>query len=310
MEKKLESKSLDMEVESKALFMGFLINLFMGMAGWYMFIKTDIDALFLDANFSLISALGCIVAILISRYSEKKTKYFPNGLYFLEPLYATLKGVLSLSLIIIAAYSACIKLYDFLFLDKGKILEMGNILYYSLLMTFLCFLLAGVFFKYNKKINNRSTMLSSETKASYIDGIISLGLGGAILLITFLPKSGNTLFIYYIGDALITIILIIFTINTPMEALKESFIEVMNGVIRKGKVKKDIEKIIAQKNDNYSNLKIEKINIHKVGKSINVVLKIAVVDENKSVSEILEFKENLFKVLEIDFKNISLNIVL
>ncbi|MBS9776302.1 MAG: cation transporter [Fusobacterium sp.] len=310
MEKKLESKSLDMEVESKALFIGFLINLFMGMAGWYMFIETDIDALFLDGNFSLISAFGCIIAILISKYSEKKTKYFPNGLYFLEPLYATLKGLLSLFLILVATDSALVKLYNFLFLDVGTMLELENILYYSLLMTFLCFLLAGVFFKYNKKIDDRSTILSTESKSSYVDGIISLGLGIAIVLVTFLPKSGNTLFVYYIGDALLTIFLVIFTIKTPLRALKESFIEVMNGVIRKGKVKKDIEKIIAQKNDNYNNLKIEKINIHKVGKSINVVLKIAVVDENKSVSEILEFKENLFKVLEIDFKNISLNIVL
>ncbi len=281
----------------------------MGLAGWYMFLKTDIDALFLDANFSLISALGCIAAILISKYSDKKTKRFPNGMHFLEPLYATLKGFLSLSLIVIAGISAIYKLYDFLFLDKGTILEMGDILYYSLLMIFLCFLLSFVFKFFNKKIDERSTMLGVESKASFVDGVISFGLGIAILLITFLPKEGNTLFVYYIGDAVITIFLIIFTISTPIDAFKESFTEVMYGTIRKGEVKNYIEKTIELENNNFKYLMINNVNIHKVGKKLDVVVNLSV-NYNVEVGEILNFRIKLLKTLQEKYKNVGLNIIL
>ncbi len=304
---KLE-KNMDVKAEIKALLIGFFINLFMGIAGWYMFLKTDIDALFLDGNFSLISALGCIAAIVISKYSDKKTKRFPYGMYFLEPLYATLKGFLSLTLIVIAGVSAIEKLYNFLFLDKGKILEMGDILYYSLLMTFLCFLLSFVFAVYNKKIGKRSTMLGVESKASFIDGIISLGLGIAILLITFLPKEGNTLFVYYIGDALITIFLIIFTIRTPIDAFKESFTEVMYGTIKIGEIKKYIENAIKIENDDFENLYINNVYIHKVGKKLDVLISLSANNDTTTIKEILDFKASLYSSLQDKYKNIEINI--
>lgn len=297
------------KIESKALLIGFFINLFMGIAGWYMFLQTDIDALFLDGNFSLISALGCIAAIVISKYSDKETKRFPNGMYFLEPLYATLKGLLSLALIAIAGFSAINKLYNYLFLDQGKILEMGDILYYSLLMTFLCFLLSGVFAGYNKKISNRSTMLGVEAKASFVDGIISLGLGVAILLITFLPKEGNTLFVYYIGDALITVLLIIFTIKTPIEAFKESFTEVMNGVIRKGEVKTSIEHIIQFENSKATMVLVKQINIHKVGKKLEVAINLSVENTAYKVTDLLNFRKALLEALEQKYSNVVLNLI-
>ncbi len=301
--------NIDITIESKALLIGFFINLFMGIAGWYMFLKTDIDALFLDGNFSLISALGCLAAIIISKYSDKKTKKFPYGMYFLEPLYATLKGLLSLTLIVIAGFSAVEKLYNFLFLDKGKILEMGKILYYSLFMTFLCFLLSFVFGKYNKRIGGRSTMLGVESKASFVDGVISLGLGVAILLITLLPKEGNTLFVYYIGDALITIFLIIFTIRTPIDAFKESFTEVMYGTIKKGEIKKYIENVIKMKNDDFKNLYINNVYIHKVGKKLDVLISLSVNDDNNTtIKEILNFKDSLYSSLQDKYKNIEISI--
>ncbi len=303
-------QSIESKVEGRALLIGFFINLFMGIAGWYMFLKTDIDALFLDGNFSLISALGCIAAILISKYSDKKTKRFPNGMYFLEPLYATLKGLLSLILIAIAGVSAVSKLYDYLFLDKGKILEMGDILYYSLLMTFLCFLLSFIFGVYNKKINERSTMLGVESKASFVDGVISLGLGIAILLITLLPKEGNTLFVYYIGDALITVLLIIFTIKTPIDAFKESFTEVMYGTIRKGEIKSYIEDTIKDENVNFKYLIINNVNIHKVGKKLDVVVNLGVENTAIATEEILNFRTKLLETLEKEYQKVGLNIIL
>lgn len=300
----------DIKIEIKALWIGFIINLFMGIFGWYMFITTDVDALFLDANFSLISAIGCISAIVISKYSDKETKHFPNGMHFLEPLYATLKAILSLGLIIIAGISAVLKLYDFFFLNKGVMLEIGYIFYYSVLMVILSFLLSLIFYIYNKKINYRSIMLTVESKASFIDGIISLGVGVAILLVTVLPKKGNIIFIYYIADSILTIILIIITLHSPIEGLKDSFIELMNGVIRKKTVKNDIEKIINEKREIYNNIKIEKINIHKMGKKLNIFITLSVLDSNMYIQNIIYFRNELLESLKKDFTNFKLNIII
>lgn len=303
-------QSRESKAESRALLFGFFINLFMGMAGLYVFMKTDIDAIFLDGSFSLISALGCIAAILISKYSDRKTKRFPNGMYFLEPLYASFKGLLSLVLLVAVGISAVSKLYDYLFLDHGKMLEMGDILYYSLLMTFLCFLLGGVFAVYNRKINGRSTMLDVEAKASFVDAIISLGIGVAVLLITLLPKEGNTLFVYYVGDAVMALVLIIFMIKTPFDAFRESFTEVMNGVIRKGKVKASIDAIVKLENSKADAVLVKAINIHKVGKKLEVVLNVSVEDGDYKAVDLIRFREKLLHALRQKYTNVFLSLII
>ncbi len=287
----------EIKVETKALLIGFLLNLLMGIAGWYMYLKTDIDALFLDGNFSLISALGCVAAIFISQYSHKATARFPDGMHFLEPLYGTLKGLLSLVLIVIAGISAVVKLYNYLFLDQGTMLAMGDILYYSLLMTVMCLAMGIIFWRLNKSINHRSTMLGVEAKAALVDGFISLGLGVAILLIILLPKQGNTVFVYYIGDALITLVMIIFMINIPIKTLKESFIELVFGVIKSNAMKHEIENIIHD-TKRYDNIYINGINIYKTGKNILVLVKVSFADEGECIQNVLDFKREILSKIQ------------
>ncbi len=129
-------------------------------------------------------------------------------------------------------------------------------------------------------------------------------------MITFLPKEGNTLFVYYIGDALITLLLIIFTIRTPIDAFKESFTEVMYGTIRKGEVKSYIENTIKDENTNFKNLIIKNVNIHKVGKKLDVVINVSVDDKNTNIGEILNFRMKLLSVLQEKYNNAGLNIIL
>ncbi len=292
---------IETKVETKALLIGFFINLIMGLAGWYIFLKTDIDALFLDGNFSLISAIGCIVAIFISKYSHKRTERFPDGMYFLEPLYSTIMGLLSLILIVIASKSAVIKLYNYLFLNQGTMLEMGGIFHYSVLMTVLCLAMAFTFWRLNKTIGNRSTILDIEGKTAFVDGFISLGLGVAILLITLLPKQGNTLFVYYVGDALITIVMIIFMINIPIKALKESFIELVFGVIKPNAMKQEIETIIHD-SKRFDNILINDIHIYKTGKNILVLITICFTDDGEPIKHALDFKQEVFDKIQEKYK--------
>jgi predicted Co/Zn/Cd cation transporter (cation efflux family) len=63
--------------------------------GWFsrniwVFSVTKIQAIFIDGVFSLIGLISLILAAVLSKESRRKTKSYPDGLVFLEPLYAIL----------------------------------------------------------------------------------------------------------------------------------------------------------------------------------------------------------------------------
>ena len=54
----------------------------------------------------------------------------------------------------------------------------------------MCFLsLMFLFSSKNKKINNKSTILTVETKASKIDGFMTIAVGIALVLTTFVSEN-------------------------------------------------------------------------------------------------------------------------
>ncbi|HCS93088.1 MAG TPA: hypothetical protein DIW15_00055 [Bavariicoccus seileri] len=68
--------------ERKGLLIGIVINLIMGVAGVWVYELTKIQALFVDAYFTIIALVSGVAAIIISRVSPRKTKRFPQGLFF------------------------------------------------------------------------------------------------------------------------------------------------------------------------------------------------------------------------------------
>lgn len=105
-------------IEKKALIITVIVNTIITGAGIWVFLATKMNALFLDCFFSFAALLSTVFAAIISKISKKKTRHYPDGIYFLEALYAILKSLLTLSLLIVAATSAGISAFDYF--SNGK----------------------------------------------------------------------------------------------------------------------------------------------------------------------------------------------
>ena len=64
------------QIERNTLLVGVIVNLIMSGVGLWVFLVTDIQALFLDFFFSFIATLSAISALVISKASKRKTKYY------------------------------------------------------------------------------------------------------------------------------------------------------------------------------------------------------------------------------------------
>lgn len=295
------------KVEVSALKIGVLVNLIMAIAGWVAFSVTGSEALLLDGNFSFISSLTTVGAVLIIKSKHKRTVVFPYGRYFYESFFTLSKGILILGLTVAALFQNVIKILDFI---EGKSLEKlktGPILIYMGLMLILCFGTA-FFYRYkNKKINNRSSILGVETKASLIDGYMTIAIGIALVLTTIVPDSSNFSFLLYIGDAIVVILMCFFLLRIPFEVIKEGFIELGGGSLQDENLLKNIEKVI----DQYipESIKIIKFHASRTGSSHLLLIYAKPKGTEVNVKIIETFRLNLFENLEKDLPNPEIEIV-
>lgn len=70
-----------------------------------------------------------------------------------------------------------------------------------------------------------TTFYFSGSEATLLDGILSLGIGLAFLLIMFVPEGSSVSFLISIGDAIIVLIMCLIFLRIPFKIIKDSFIE-------------------------------------------------------------------------------------
>lgn len=176
-------------IEQHTLMAGILANLFMGAAGMAAYYTSQIEALFVDAYFTVISLISGLVAIFISKLSTKVSKRFPNGLFILEPIFSLAQSLLTIVLLVSALATVSWNAYKYFAYGQGKIMDVGPIIPYEIIMLLLSFSLSAYYNQQNKKINESSTMLVAETKGTLIDGIMSTGIALAALTILFINQA-------------------------------------------------------------------------------------------------------------------------
>ncbi len=71
-----------------------------------------------------------------------------------------------------------------------------------------------------------------------------------------------------------------------------------------------IENTIKEENNNFKNLIIKQINIHKVDKKLNIVTNLSVNAKDGRIIDFLNFITKLLVKLEEKYKNWGLNIIL
>lgn len=294
-------------VEISALKIGVIVNLIMAIAGWVAYSVTGSEALFLDGNFSFISSITTIGAIIIIHKKHKRTAVFPYGRYFYESFFTLSKGILILGVIIAAVFQNVIKIIAYFEGDALEKLKTGPIIIYMILMVFLCFGLAFLYQIKNKKINFKSTILAVETKASKIDGFMTIAVGIALVLTTFVPENSNLSFLLYIGDAIIVILMALLLLKTPFEVIKEGFIELGGGSLQNEEETSQIKKIILEFLP--VNLNMENYHISKTGSSHLVVVYATSKEKTIDLEVLTKFRNSIHDKIEQNFPNLEVEIV-
>jgi len=295
------------QIESSALKIGVIVNLLMAVAGWVAYSLTGSEALLLDGNFSFISSVTTVGAILIIHKKHKKTSVFPYGRYFYESFFTLSKGILILGLIIAALFQNIIKIVAFIEGEKIEKLQTGPILIYMVLMIFLCFGLAFLYQHKNKKIHFQSSILNVETKASKIDGYMTIAVGIALVLTTFVPESSKLSFLLYIGDSIIVIFMCLFLFQTPFEVIKGGFIELGGGSLQDKEAVQEIETLV--KSLLPDGLQVNSCHISKTGSSHLVLVYAHSITPTIALETVTQYRNFIHEKLDEKYPNSEVEIV-
>lgn len=297
------SKSRQRKVEETSLKVCAAVNLLMALAGIWVYSVTRIQALFLDGFFSLIGFTANIFAIVISRVSKKRTKAYPDGLYFFEPLYAILKSVLTLGLLIASVIGTAKVAYRYFSFGEGEPMNIAPVVPYVIAMLLLCFGLGFFNILQNKRISNVSTMLTAESRSNIIDGVLSGGCGLGVLLLYFIPIDGALGFLHYTGDFFITVILVIFSLSQPIKVLISSFKELSGGKTNDRKITETVGQTVGTIMKPLTSEYI--CHIFKIGMFIRIRLEISFEFASKGAEVLQSVRNSIKRDLQKDYDNVD-----
>lgn len=273
------------QIENRVLIVTIFFNAIIAASGIFVYFLTDLQTLFLDGFFSLIALVSTVMAIIISKVSKRKTKYYPHGLYFLEPLYAVFKSVLMIVLMVVALVTASQVAYDYFAYGKGEVMNTAPLPAYAVLMAVLCLGL-GLFNRSQYlKTNKTSTILRAEYQTNIIDGLQSVVIGIAIVLLKFVPVDSALGFLHYTGDFFIALLVIIASIKEPVLLFFDAFRELTGGVTKDKKIISVVKEA--------TNLEENQFEVYKVGMKIRVCIPAISVEQKD-----LEKKQKMLVILQ------------
>lgn len=291
-------------IEQRSLVIGCIWLFAMGVAALTAYFSTRLEALFVDAYFTLITLTTGLLSIVISKISTKVSKRFPNGLFVLEPLYAFFQSLLTIVLLLISLMTVSSKAYQYFVYGHGQLLNIAPVIPYEIVMVILSLTLSWFYQLQNKKIHNISTLLSAETKGAMIDGVMSAGIGAAAFFILFIDKKSPLSFLLYTGDSFITVIIVLFIIRIPLRIMKNALIEISGGLTQDQGIKSFIERAI--QSHLTTDFSIDDCKIYKVGMSFKACISISSRTDMVDTKKLTTYKKNILNDLsrKISFINI------
>lgn len=152
-----------------------------------------------------------------------------------------------------------------------------------------------------------SIVLESESKSSFVDGILSSGVGFTVLLLMFIKEGGSFEFLLYTGDSYLTLFLGLLAIKIPLLIIKEAFFELSNSVVIDEDFTKPIKEVVYRHVP--TNAELRHCRIRKIGSSINVSVILYYFNDDVCWFEYRQAKNSLEKELQKDYDNISINYI-
>ncbi len=295
--------------ENRALLIGAAANLFMAVIAWATFYYSNSEAVFLDGNYSFIMFLGILAAMRIVSIRTIKTKTFPLGRFFYEPLYGFVKGLMILGVLIMSVSTAVIRIVMYFTVSSDSIpmLIPGPILYYALACAAICYIVSIFYFQQNRKIGNTSILLKTEQKATFVDGTLSLGIGLGVFFLSSGGGGDSSSFIPYLADSFFVLILSSMLIKEPLTIIRESLIELAGGALQDNAKREAFEEIIITNMPEA--LKIENIFISKNGSKYIILIYISTDQAFYTKKDIIDAKAKITSILEADHPHLSVDII-
>ncbi|MDW8750629.1 cation transporter [Streptococcus suis] len=282
------------KIEVRSLTISALVNGLSGLAGLAVYIMTDLNALLLDSVFSLIAFVSSLVAFYISKNSHRKTATFPQGLHFLEPLYAIMKSLATLLLLVFAVLETSATAFAYFVHGIGHQMTTGPVIPYTSIMLFVCFGLYGYNRYMNQKIGNISTIIAAEAKGNLIDGLISAAIGIAFLFLAFIPNKSPLDFLHYTGDFFVTLALALISFKEPLTLLISSFKELAHGTVHLPEIQECLYEILEQYLE-----ETEDVDIHIYKQGMQVKIKIHLQDvEHDIMRQLVAKKPHILDTLK------------
>ena len=161
------------------------------------------EAIMLDGFFSLISFVMAGISLWVAwLVKQPDNEYFQFGYASFEPLINLVKGLL----IAILSFFALCSAIDAL-LHGGRVLDAGVAVQYSAIAAVSCLAIALIQTRIAKKTN--LPMIRVDAKNWFIDGMLSLSIGFAFIIVGFIEGTKWSGFIPYADPTIVTAIIII-----------------------------------------------------------------------------------------------------
>lgn len=283
------------KIERQALVVGIVVNIIMAIAGFVVFFVTGLKAMFLDAAFTVISVISGAVAAYLSKKTVVTSDRYPNGMFALEPIYAICKAVFTIGLLLFSFLDVLQVAIDYFVFHIGEPMEFGPVVIYQIAAVAVCLILVGYYRARNKAIGNASTMLRAEANGTWIDGMISLGIGIVAVLLYFLPMGTSLDFLHYTGDFFITTIIVALTIKEPFDVLRDAFVELVGGVHDDEEIDAFVEghvrKLIP------SSVEVQQIHVFKTGMNFDVDIIVNGTGDSVKVDDLVDARNAIQEAL-------------
>lgn len=298
-------------VERRALTIGAAGNLFMAAIAWVTYWFSNSEAILLDGNYSFIIFIGMGVALAVSRIKSRRTETFPLGQFFYEALYSFVKGLMILGVILMAVVTSIVRIIFYCGGNTASIpmLNPDPILYYALAMVVICFSLSGFYRLSNRKIDGQSSLLKTDSKASFVDGMLSLGIAAGVLFLRNTDPSGSVGFVPYLADSIITLVLSASLISKPIEIIRESVIELALGKLQNKDQYDECDRVI--RDECSPDFSVNRVYMSKTGSRYLAVVLLHPADGSAQVSlDVLrEKKRMILERLHPHFPHLMLELV-
>ncbi len=234
--------------ERRAMLLGATGNLVMAVIAWGTYWFSNSEAVLLDGNYSFIVFIGMCVALSVAKIKARRTETFPLGQFFYESLYSFVKGLMILGVILMAVATSVVRI---IFYFQGStenipILNPGPILYYAGAMVILSFFLSGYYRVSNRRIGDQSSILATDSQASFVDGVLSAGILIGVLFARNADTDGAAGFVPYLADSIITLIISVTLVAKPIQIIRDSIIELALGKLQNKEEYKECESAIRE----------------------------------------------------------------